>query len=123
RYGPVPAVHQARRRICQAGRLGLRQRRGGFYGGHLASSHSGVIPHPVNVDAVRARVRFDLERDGAALVDADVGGETLNGRIACIAGTHIPLTLGISRETIFSNNGVRRTRALASYLQRIGGTK
>ena len=43
-----------------------------------ARAHAAVVAQAIDVDAVRRRVGLDLERDGLAAVDADVGGEALD---------------------------------------------
>ena len=51
----------------------------GQHGGDLAGAVAAVVAHPVDVEAVRRRGGVDLEADRAALVDADVGREALDG--------------------------------------------
>ena len=79
RDGPVAAVDQAGRRFFVAGRL--RVRRAGDRR-HLTRAVAAVIAHAVDVEAVFGRVGVDLELDRFAAVDADVGGEPLDARVA-----------------------------------------
>jgi hypothetical protein len=87
RLGPVAAVGQAARRLGQAGRLQgrrrCRERR------DQPRAVALVVADPEDVDVVRAadrgagRIRVvDLEVDGLPVVDADLGREALQRRVA-----------------------------------------
>ena len=69
-------------RVVQAGGLILGQARRRLDRGDLAGAVAPVVAHPVDVEAVVGRVGVHLEVDGLAVVDADVGGEPLDVRVA-----------------------------------------
>ena len=80
RDGPVAGVDHAGRGIAERVRLVLHA--GVLDGGDLARAHAAVIAEPVDVDPVVVRIGVDLEVDRRAVIDADVGGETLDVRVA-----------------------------------------
>jgi hypothetical protein len=82
RDGPVAAVDQTGRRVGQAVRLDLRQREALRERGLQAGAVAAVPAEPVDVDPVGDGVRLDLEVDGGALVDRDLGREALDRRVA-----------------------------------------
>jgi hypothetical protein len=45
---------------------------------NFAGAHPAVISHSVDIDRVGIRGGVNFKGDGLALVDADIGGETLN---------------------------------------------
>ena len=61
--------------------------------GDQAGAEPVVVAEPVDVDAVVRRGRVDLEVDRLPLVDADVGGEALDARVAGPAD--VPLLGGV----------------------------
>src|SRR5262249_29534754 len=73
-----------------------------------------VVAHPVDVDVVRFVGRVvDLEADGLALVDADVGCESLDGRVP--ASRHAPGALRRPRQLILGGDA-RGHRAIFQLL-------
>jgi len=82
----------------------------GFDGIDATRTHAAVITHSINVYAVVGRVRFDLEEDRLALVDADVVAKSLNRRIA--PAVNVPLCRGSARQAVFLDDAVVRLSAL-----------
>ena len=90
--------------VVEAGRLGLGQRRRRLDRRDLARAVAAVVAHPVDVEAVVGRVGVDLEVDGLALVDADVGGEALDVRVAGAAD--VPLARRGARLGVLADDRV-----------------
>src|SRR5262249_50573049 len=63
-----------------------------------------VVAEAVDVQAVVGRVGVDLEADRPPAVHADVGGETLDARIA--GADHVPFTGRISGKRVLGDDGV-----------------
>src|SRR5262249_47688709 len=85
---PIAAVDETGGRRVEAGWLALRETRAGPQAaGNLARAVALVVPEPQDVEMVGGRVGIDLEVDGSAGVDTDVGGEALD---TGIAGTRDP---------------------------------
>src|SRR5207237_8957660 len=78
---------------------------------YLARAVSLVVAKPVDVDREARRRRRDLERDGAALVDADVGGEPLNRAVA--RSGDVPFGARIARQLVLGGNRIARLCAHA----------
>src|SRR5437773_7687149 len=107
RVGPIAAVDQPGRPICQAGWLSMRQRcRELDARRHPAGSHPRVVAHSIDVDSVCAGVCVDLEADSLTYVDADIGGEALDARITG-RRADIPLAGRISRIRVLVGDRVR----------------
>src|SRR5262249_36092057 len=78
-HGPVAGVDQPGGGVGQGVGLVLLEDLGGRDGGDQAGAVALVVAQPVDVDVVGGQRRVvDLERDGLAVVDADVGGEALD---------------------------------------------
>src|SRR5262249_8504827 len=71
--------------------------------GHEAGAHPAVVAHAIDVEARLGGRSVELEEDGAAAVDANVGGEALDARIAGAAD--VPLRGGIAGETVLGLDG------------------
>ncbi len=74
---PVAGIGQTGGIVSQRRRL-LGNRRG-FDRRDVARPVPLVIAHAIDVDAIVRRDRVDLEVDGLALIDADIGRETFDG--------------------------------------------
>ena len=106
RHRPVAAVVQSGGRIGGARWLALaRERRDRR---HEACAVPLVVAEAVDPDRVGRR-RRDLERDRAALVHADVGGESLNRAVA--RSGDVPLGARIPRQLVLGGNRIGRLRA------------
>ncbi len=57
--------------------------------GNLTCTHPTVVAYTINVDGVCSSWCVYFERDCAALVDADVGGKTLDCQISGAPSTYI----------------------------------
>ena len=102
---PVAAINQAGSSVGQAGRLATGHRARRWNGRHQASPEPAVVSHPVNVQAILGAGRADFEGDRLALVDADIGGETLNTQIAGAAD--VPYALSGAGQTVLGDDRVR----------------
>ena len=60
----------------------MRKRDRGTDGRNLARAEPAVIAKPIDIEAIRARVRVDFETGNLPVVDADVGRKSLNAGIA-----------------------------------------
>ena len=118
---PVAAVHQAGHRVVEAGGLYVGRRRG-LNRIDQPGAVAAVVPQSVDLEAVVAGGRIDLEVDRLPLVDADLGGVPLNAGVAGAAD--VPLArrvaglpvladdLVVSREAVdgLGGTGVRAER-------------
>ena len=108
RNRPVAAVHQFSGSIAEARRLRLRQRCRRRDAGHFARAHPAVVTHAVNVDRIRRRGGFDLEKNGLAGVDADIRGEALNAGVAGAVAGDVPFARIVARQAVLRHYRVRR---------------
>ena len=106
RHRPVAGIDQSGRRVGEGTRLDLAEGLGGRDGGHQPRPGALVVAQAVDVDAVLLVGRVvDLERDRLAVVDADIGGEALDGRIA---GSDAPGALGGAGQLVLGDYRVTR---------------
>ena len=124
RHSPVAAIIKKCRRVGFTGWLCLRQsyRRGNR--GDQPRAISRVIAHAVDIQAIRLRGSFHLERYRASLRNADVRGESLNGRVAGVMGADIPLARGISGLRVLAHDVIclRRAASESCRCLRLGWT-
>ena len=116
RDAPVSAVDESCRRVSQARRLMLRQRRRRRDRRHLAGPQTRVIPQSIDVDVIRRRVGRHLETDAAAFSDADIGRIALNRVVAC--PDDVPLAVGVSRQLVLADDGIPRRGRTSGRLRR-----
>ena len=106
RHAPVATIDQTRRRVGQAGGLGLGQaRRRADVGLLQARAVALVVAQPVDVDVVGRGGRLDLEADRPADVDAHRRGVALDGRVAGPAD--LPGARRRARLLVLACDGVR----------------
>src|SRR6266511_3551220 len=108
RHSPIPTVDQIDVGVHQTRRLVLRELVRGLDNGlYQPRAVALVVPHSIDVQPVGRGVCLDLEGDGLALVDADVGREADKVVIAgrAIAGwRQIPLRTRSTWKGIFYND-------------------
>ena len=104
RNSPVAGVHFTGRRIAQRRRLVLHARV--LKRGDLTGAHAAIVAEPVNIDPIIVRIRIDLEVDRGAVIDADVGRESLDIRIA--RAVDAPLAFRIAEPLVLQNDRIGR---------------
>ena len=109
RIGPVAAVDQPNRRLEDAVRLTLRERRRREDRSYEPGSEPSVPAEPIDVEAVARRVRLDLEANRLAIGHAERRRVSLNRRIA--AALDIPLRFGGACQLVLADDRTRAARA------------
>ena len=80
----------------------------------LRAPMPAVVAHAIDVETVAGGNSVDLEEDRLALIDADVGGESLNRRVA--RATHVPLARRVAGQLVLADDRVGVRRIARSWL-------
>src|SRR6185437_326166 len=106
---PVSAVDKLCSRIGQTGWLCLRKNDRRIDRRYFAGPVATVIAHSVDVQPIAFGVRCDFKKNSLADIHADIGGKSLDARIARAAN----LPVRISWKLVFAGDRVRTGLRLA----------
>ena len=109
RDAPVAAVQESGRGVVEALRLSLRQSCRRKDRRHFTRAEAAIIAEAINIEPIVARVGLHLEGNRAALIEADVVGEALDGGIA--RPNDVPIRGSVALQAVLRDDGVRGTGA------------